>query len=184
MNELRPDYFAEVDPVETVLRRIKGNFRRDFVAAAIAEDGIEEAPEAWLAHNLSQELKAFLGGQNPQLRGGEDLPDLLEGEVEVARITLLDSVHGEVISLRARRMDDGPIQLRIVDEYSEHTDEPIVLAREQFPEPLTAKEVLEVFARAEPSPCQSVCTLQFSSDFYPELDELADELGVKIVMAE
>ena len=33
-------------------------------------------------------LKNWLGRQNPQFRGGEDLPDLENGEVEIARLTL------------------------------------------------------------------------------------------------
>jgi hypothetical protein len=63
-------------------------------------------------------LKNWLGRQNPQFRGGEDLPDLENGEVEIARLTLANSVHGEVTSLRAKlTKEDGKISLRMVDEY-------------------------------------------------------------------
>jgi hypothetical protein len=180
MKETRPDYFAPTTPVETILRQIKGNMRRAMVIAAVEQDGIDTIPEPWLAHDLSDVLRNTLGRQHPNYRGGEDLPDLFEGEVEVARLSLVDSVHGEVNSLRARH-DDNSIHLRIVDEYWDASDEEYKLEKDSFSESLTAQEVLTVFLKSEPCACLSSCEQRFSSDFYSNLDELANELDIKQV---
>jgi len=182
MNNSRPDYFQPTTPVETMLRRIKGNTRRAMVIAAVEQDGIDTIPEPWLAHDLSDNLKGALGSQQPDYRGGEDLPDLLDGEVEIARVSLVDSVHGEVTSLRARRDNDGSaILLTLVDEYGDISEEEYKLEKSCFSSPLTAEEVLQVFNNSEPCACLQSCEQRFSSDFYPGLDELADKLNIKQV---
>lgn len=182
MNDQRPDYFQPTTPAETALRQIKGNVRRAMVIAAIEQDGFDTIPDRWLAHDLSADLKNQLGMQQPNYRGGEDLPDLFEGEVEIARVSLVNSVHGEVTSLRARSNGDGTsILLRIVDEYCESSDYEFVLEQDRYSASLTAEGVLEVFSKSEPCACESSCELRFSSDFYPGLDELANKLGVKKV---
>ncbi len=163
MNSPRPDYFKPTTPIEAVLRRIKGNLRRAMVVAAVEKEGIESIPEPWLAHDLSDLLKNQLGRQQPNYRGGEDLPDLFEDEVEIARHSLVDSVHGEVISLRARRdEDDRTILLRIVDEYGEISEEEYKLEKSSFSSPLTAEEVLQVFNNSEPCVCLQSCEQRFS----------------------
>jgi hypothetical protein len=111
----------------------------------------------------------------PQARGGEDLPDLDEGEVEIARMRLVNSVHGEVTSLRARRYaDTSAIALRIVDEYETEFE----LPSSRVEAPLTAQEVLLVFRDAEPSPLETSCQVEFQSFYYPHLDELATEMSI------
>lgn len=182
MNDVRPDYFKPTTPVETALRRIKGNMRRAMALAAVENDGFNTIPEDWLDHDLSDVLKNTLGRQQPNFRGGEDLPDLLDGEVEIARMSLVDSVHGEVTSLRARRDDDGrTILLTLVDEYGDISEEEYKLEMSCFSSPLTAEEVLQVFSNSEPCACLQSCEQRFSSDFYPGLDELADKLNIKQV---
>ena len=54
---------------------------------------------------------------HPMNMGGEYLPPMFDGEVEIARISLR-SVTGDQISVRARR-SRGDIEYRIVDEYPE-----------------------------------------------------------------
>ena len=182
MKNARPDYFQPTSPVANILHRIKGNYRRSMVLSAIELDGIDSIPEPWLADDPSNELKRFLGGQRPDFRGGEDLPDLLEGEVEIARMSLVDSVHGEVTSLRARFDDDGrTILLQMVDEYGDISEEEYKLEKSFFSSPLTAEEVLQVFNNSEPCACLQSCEQRFSSDFYPGLIELADKLNIKQV---
>jgi len=53
-----------------------------------------------------------------------------------------------------------------------------------FFSPLTAEEVLQVFKNSEPCACLSACEQRFSSDFYPDLDGLADELNIKQIWEE
>lgn len=171
MTSPRPDYFASPpSKEEAALRRIKGNFRRRMVAGNIESGGLKSIPEGFLDHELSEFLKGFLQRQHPQARGGEDLPDLLEGEVEIARLSLANSVHGEVTSLRARKDDGaGNILYRMVDEYEAE----IVLTSESSTNPLTVEEVLDYFSDADPSPANTSCEIKMSSDFYPGLNELA-----------
>jgi hypothetical protein len=171
-NYFKPSATAE----EEILRRIKGNYRRHFVSRSMQDEGADSVPKAWKNHDISEVLKGFLGKQNPQFRGGEDLPDLEEGEVEIARLTLTNSVHGEVTSLRAKRSSEtGKISLRIVDEYESEVTLPYELAEM----PLTSDQVVCLFRDAEPSPTKFGCEFEFQSFFHPDLNEVAKALRVK-----
>ena len=162
------DYFAmPSSEEEAAIRRIKGNFRREFVMRAILGDGISSVPPAWLDHDLSAVLKDFLTGQHPTARGGEDLPDLEKGEVEIARLSLTNSVHAEVTSLRAKKVGKK-ITLRMVDEY----ETAIGLPCDRVSEALSDEQVIELFRDAEPSPMATGCTFEFQSFFYKNLNAL------------
>ena len=166
---LRPDYFAETnDDGLRVLMRIKGSYRRYFVACAIRDTGLDSVPELWRQESLTEMFKQVLGSRNPSYRGGEDLPDLDPGEVEIARVQLLNSVHGEVTSLRARRQARR-IALRVVDEYETEFDLPSTT----ISKPFTAEELLESLAQCDPSPLESSCKIGVSSWFYPDIETLA-----------
>jgi hypothetical protein len=169
------DYFRPLsDPIDNECLRIKGNFRRRFVSLEARDNGLDSIPKAWLAHDLSEALSGFLQVQDPRARGGEDLPDLAPGEVEIARLSLLDSVHGEVTSLRALQGGDGTIQLTLVDEYESWFELPC----ESFNRSLTAEEVVAAFRDADPSPVETECTFRLSSYFYPTLNDIARDLGL------
>jgi CheY-like chemotaxis protein len=89
-----------------------------------------------------------------------------ERPVEIARLTLVDSVHGEVTSLRAKRdPEDRDILLSMVDEYETE----LKLAKSKISVLLTAEEVLAVFRDADPTPLATTCQAEFSSFFYPNL---------------
>ena len=170
------DYFKPaVTAEEEMIRRIKGNYRRQFVSRALEDEGVDSIPEAWKDHNISENLKGVLGQQNPRFRGGEDLPDLEEGEVEIARLTLTNSVHGEVTSLRAKRsVESGKISLRMVDEYESEITLPYRIAEM----PLTSEQIVSLFRDAVPSPTNFGCEFEFQSFFHPDLNETAERLGV------
>ena len=171
------DYFAPVtDPVEACLRQVKGNFRRQFLRAAIEGEGLESVPLLWREHELSQLFKEVLQRQDPRARGGEDLPDLDENEVEIARLTLADSVHGEVASLRARK-EPGEAMIRfcLVDEYETEIDIPC----EQAATPLSAEQVIGCFRQADPCQTETDCEIEFQSYFYQDLKDVAITMGVK-----
>jgi hypothetical protein len=183
VNDERPDYFAAAPSMEdAVLRGIKGNFRRQMVIKSLLSEGLASVPEPWRAHDISEELKNVLTSSlGPQGRGGEDLPDLDQGEVEIARLSLVDSVHGEVTSLRAKRgPGDSSILLSMVDEYETNYE----LPKRRVPAPLTAEEVLLTFRDAEPTPTDTPCQIRFSSFFYPNLNSLATEMGIKSATAD
>lgn len=176
--EFRPDFFAPcAGEFEAALRRIKGNHRRQWVLDSLQRgDPPQSIPPGMLDHDLAADMKAFLQRRHPQFRGGEDLPDLHDDEVEVARITLVDSVHGEVVSVRARPIGTaGTVRLRVVDEYETE----IRLPAADLEAPPTATELLRLLQEADPSPLVSSCELRLESFFYPDLDALADRLGVK-----
>lgn len=172
---IRPNYFAlPSNDGEVLLRSVKGNFRRRMIAESLQREGLESIPEAWKSHNLPEKLKAALQAQHPQARGGEDLPNLLPGEVEIARLTL-ESVHGEVTSLRARLNAERMIHVRLVDEYGTEYD----IGRELFSWPLAAYEVLELLRDATPSPMNTSCTVKFSSCFYDDIDTVAQSMNLR-----
>ena len=159
------DYFSKPNSKEeAAIRSIKGNFRREFVMRAILSDGIESVPPAWLNHDLSRTLKDFLTAQHPRSRGGEDLPDLEDGEVEIARLSLTNSVHGEVTSLRAKQAGTW-VALRMVDEYETEIELPV----DRLDKMPTNEEVLELFKKAEPSPMETGCAFEFQSFFHKGL---------------
>lgn len=174
----RPDYFAPANSAEdAVLRRIKGNFRRQMISKSILSDGLASIPEQWCAHDIPEHFKAILTSTaGPRARGGEDLPDLAEGEVEIARLTLVNSVHGEVTSLRAKRNpQDRDILLSMVDEYETE----FKLPKSKVSAPLTAEEALAVFRDADPTPLATSCQHEFSSFFYSNLNVAASEMVKK-----
>jgi hypothetical protein len=167
----RPDYFAPAPSAkDAVLRQIKGNFRRQMISKRSVNEGLASIPELWCAQNIGEQFKAILTSTTgPRARGGEDLPDLAEGEVEIARLTLVDSVHGEVTSLRAKRdSEDGGIQLSMVDEYETEFS----LPTSKVSVPLTTEEVLAVFRDADPTPLATSCQVEFSSFFYLNLNHI------------
>lgn len=174
----RPDYFATAPSVEdAAVRGIKGNFRRQMASKSLLSEGLASIPELWRAHDVPEQFKAVLAATaGPQARGGEDLPDLSQGEVEIARLTLVNSVHGEVTSLRAKRdPKDLGILLSMVDEYETE----FRLPKSKVSAPLTAEEVLVVFRDADPTPLATSCQIEFTSFFYSNLGALAAEMGIE-----
>jgi hypothetical protein len=165
------DYFAPIDPMTDLLQRIKGEHRRALVQVNIASGHFDDVPDDWKAHELTEGRKSYLQALHPRMRGGEDLPDLAPGEVELARLVLLDSIHGEVTSLRARRLPDGRIDYTLVDEYGTAFTIPIAHSEG----PLTDDQVVEQFRHADPSPMDTECAIGFRSLFHPELDAWEEE---------
>src|SRR5215469_867167 len=155
------NYFEPAATAEKeIIRRIKGNYRRRFVSRAMRAQGTNSIPDLWKNHEFSDVLKNWLGRQNPQFRGGEDLPDLENGEVEIARLTLANSVHGEVTSLRAKlTKQDGKISLQMVDEYESEIKLPYQLTKM----PLTSEQVIDLFRDADPTATEFGCEIEFHS---------------------
>jgi len=74
-------------------------------------------PDGLDAAVLDEPTKEAWGRLHPSNMGGEYLPPLRKGEVEIGRISL-ESTTADQISIRARRIG-GQIGYRIVDEYPE-----------------------------------------------------------------
>ena len=96
--------------------------------------------------------------------------DLEEGEVEIARVSLADSVHGEVTSLRVRR-DGNAMALRLVDEYQTEYE----LPTDRIEKPFTDTELVEFLADCEPCPFETDCRLRIASPFHQSLQSMLDE---------
>ncbi len=112
--DYRPrDYFWALDANVRLPSSISGEARRKLHRARIEagvtiQDGLD-------AELLDKPLREAWGRMHPWNMGGEYLPPLRKGEVEIARISL-ESTTADQISIRARRLV-GRIGYRIVDEY-------------------------------------------------------------------
>ena len=148
---------------ERTIRRIKGTYRRTRTRELI--DAGEDPDPSFLEHELAPHLKLALQMQvGAQARGGEDLPDLLDGEVELARITYSQTVHGEVVSLRGVRAGDDVMALRMVDEYETEFSLPFDRARGG----LSPDEIVRLFREANPAPVD-VGPFLVLSEVFPDL---------------
>ena len=101
-------YFTERDLGLTIPSDILGRARRDMARrlAADPSSSADDVPPELLESVLSAAQRHALGAIHPSLMGGEYLPPLRKGEVEIARISL-QSVTADQISLRARRTEKG-----------------------------------------------------------------------------
>jgi len=114
--EYRPrNYFFPMLATKYLLSTIKGTERRREVERLI-DEGKEQEIEDWMAHSaLEDSTRKLIGSFHPALLGGEYLPDLEVGEVEIARLELA-STTGDVVSVRARQ-SKGRTYYRLTDEY-------------------------------------------------------------------
>ena len=114
--DYRPrSYFWALEANVLLPSAISGEARRKLHRARIeagvtVDDGLDAAV-------LDEAMRAAWGRIHPRNMGGEYLPPLRKGEVEIARISL-ESTTADQISVRARR-GRGRIRYRVVDEYME-----------------------------------------------------------------
>jgi hypothetical protein len=112
--DYRPrDYFWAADLKIPLLSGIAGEARRQLVRELV-EAG-RPVPDGLDAAALDEEMRQAWGRLHPSHLGGEFLPPLRKGEVEIARISLA-SVTADQISVRARRSGKR-IGYGVVDEY-------------------------------------------------------------------
>jgi hypothetical protein len=112
--DYRPrDYFWAAGLKIPLLSGIGGETRRQWVRGLIQAGN--PIPDGLDAPVLDEEMRQAWGRVHPSNMGGEFLPALRNGEVEIARISLA-SVTADQISVRARRSGKR-IGYRIVDEY-------------------------------------------------------------------
>jgi hypothetical protein len=108
-------YFWALDSNVQLPSGIAGEARRRLYRARI-EAGVTVA-DGLDAPVLDEAMRAAWGRIHPRNMGGEYLPPLRKGEVEIARISL-ESTTADQISVRARRGRER-IRYRVVDEYME-----------------------------------------------------------------
>lgn len=138
--EFRPAYFGPEELQKHYGARVKGELRRQ-AAMDMAKAG--DFDEEIMSSELSDDHRQAVGAVHPWLMGGEYLPDFLEGEVEIARVTLASTTM-DVTSIRAQKSDDS-YTFRIVDEYeNEFEFEPKKSSR-----PLSLKELIRIIDDCE-----------------------------------
>ena len=189
------DYFWARDHDLALPSDIAGHERREMVKRLIAAG--EEVPDGLDASRLDPELREAWGAMHPMNMGGEYLPPMFDGEVEIARISLR-SVTGDQISVRARRSGDR-IRYRIVDEYPENGETYIPHPRTSTRR-LTLGELVKMIDEAtddggvaisaltcnldmasDPRDLEDFVTVE--SDFYPELGRYYAEIFRRLVEA-
>jgi hypothetical protein len=140
--EFRPaTYWPDRTGTKTFVAQIKGTARRRIAHEAIA-GAFPGVPELMFDPSLTDEARDALGSIHPSLMGGEYLPDLDPGEVEIVRLELA-STTADVIAVFARPEEDH-IRYRVVDEYGyDYRFTP-----ERSAEPLSLAELVALLDRA------------------------------------
>ncbi len=114
--DYRPrDYFWAADLKVPLLSGIAGETRRQLVRQLVRAG--KPVPDGLDAPVLDEEMRQAWERIHPSHMGGEYLPPLRNGEVEIARISL-KSVTADQISIRARGLGQR-IAYSVVDEYPE-----------------------------------------------------------------
>jgi len=116
--DYRPrNYFWAADLKVPLPSSIAGEARRQLVRTLLEAD--RPIPDGLDAAILDEETRQMWGRLHPANMGGEYLPPLRKGEVEIARIAIA-STTGDVTSVYARRCKSR-IRYRVVDEYGGDT---------------------------------------------------------------
>jgi hypothetical protein len=114
--EFRPEsYWDFPDPLQAIQANVKGTERREIIRTLWKAGRIDELPDTFLQESLSEEERTDIGRIHPIFMGGEYLPDLEPGEIEIARVEL-KSTTADAISVRAKKRGSG-ILYSVVDEY-------------------------------------------------------------------
>ncbi len=142
LNYAPKSYFFLMGLDKYLLATVKGTQRRNEVERLIAEGRILDI-EDWLAHSaLDGSARELIGSFHPKFMGGEYLPHLGTGEVQIARIELA-SVTSDVISIRAKQLS-GRIYYSIQDEYKTH----FKIKPAWSNQPLTLNQIIDLIETA------------------------------------
>jgi hypothetical protein len=181
----RPVSYWQVESLRQMVANIKGAQRKKTALRLINEGRLDEAKDFILDDSLSEEERVDVGKVHPALMGGEYLPDCSRGEVEIARVTMA-SITQDVISVRAFPKQ-GRIGYRVVDEYDSAFEiQPTFSKR-----PLTLRQlvrlidtgtsdelgpiglgIIQIQFDCSEEPAETFADfMEFTSEFYPELNE-------------
>ena len=185
-------YWNDETLAQAILNNVKGELRREKIRQALAEGSIEDIPEEILGDALAENVRRATGRIHPWFLGGEFLPDCASGEVEIARISLESTTH-DIISLRARRKEDGAIGYSITDEYEGSFS--FHLSRQSSQLPLTLGELAGLLDTSKQKGAPGNLIVGFNnhnaeyigrstlrhftrigSEFYPQLSQHCEEV--------
>jgi len=145
--DFRPrSYFWPLSAETHLLSTIKGAERRAMVETILNAGDLAALNEFITKSSLNQDERSAFGRLHPTFMGGEYLPDLQEGEIEIARINIA-STTSDVTSVYAHRTEEG-IGYRVVDEYNGDTLSGKTTRLST--QPLTLGELTEFFLKAWP----------------------------------
>ena len=194
----RPDdYWDTPDPIVATIVNIKGQRRRETVYQMLTT-GKPDYGEYWNEAMRQPALclldRRRMAAMHGTWIGGEDLPDYLPGELEIARL-IIATVTLDVISIRARREYRGTFRpraqwrYRMVDEYGEAYS----ITPDVSIEPLTYSAVVALIdgatsryfpaagrplgdrLRGTMDPDEGEAFVQAESLFYPDLGDYVAE---------
>ena len=135
----RPNtYWPEALDREQLLSRIQGESRRTIARDILATKGFAGLNAFFARETLDDEERRYWGLVHPQCMGGEYLPQLGIGDVEIARISLA-STTGDQISIRASHAGEK-IRYEVCDEYETEFE----LAFTESKHPLTLGELIQL----------------------------------------
>jgi len=186
------------------LSRIHGIERQVIARRLYAEHGFTALSEFLVKEGLNNEERDAWGAIGPWCMGGEYLPEVKEGEMEIARISMR-SVMSDQISVRATRVPDG-IEYRIVGEYEEDESWRCRLPFDTSKEPLSLGELMDLMQRSNQAgsgypgglfaaswammrdhyydEADTIAFLSLSSPFYPGIQECYVDLAEKWLASE
>lgn len=155
----RPEtYFGRQSGRHHLISRVSNAVLRERLELLSAEGREDEVDALLGTAGISRDDARELEALAPILLGGNYLPELLPGEVEIARIRLASTTF-DVTAVYARRTDDI-IHYRVVDEYEGDTlQDPTTTSSR---DPLTLVELVEFFLEAWP--LDEVLTVNFDGD--------------------
>jgi hypothetical protein len=137
-------YFSPQSLVTYLVEQVKNAAIRDRLEILLSEGRIQEVQNLLADRGITTNSIRHLESIHPMFRGGNYLPDMDEGEVEVARIEIASTTH-DVTCLFAK-MENGKIKFRVVDEYGGDTlNSPTEVTTD---EPMNLKEMTEFFLSA------------------------------------
>ena len=146
----RPESYGDFhDPVALALNGIQGQMRREMVRDMLTAEGEQREfydnvlgsidPDILKERADEQFIYRMSSFGSPVWMGGEYLPEVSSGEVEIARIVLPLSTLGDVISVRAR-FRSGRYRYWVVDEYESEFD----IRRKSSIRPLTLGQLIDL----------------------------------------
>lgn len=172
-------YFKPQRLEKHLLSKVKGGVVKQYLQSLLREGRISEATDLLCAQGIHQEDVKMLESFHPMFMGGNYLPNIENGEVEIGRIQIKSTTY-DVTSVYAR-LNKGVIKYRVVDEYN--GDTLTGKAKRSSKQPLTLAEFADFFLNAWP--LMEVLKMNFEddldesldffsadSDFYPDFDKL------------
>jgi hypothetical protein len=156
-------FFAPRPPELHLIGKVRNAALRTRLLDLLAAGKRAEVRALLRGSGLSLEEQKAYERLHPKYMGGNYLPRLEEGEVEIARV-VIDSTTSDVTAVYARQ-DGGTIVLRVVDEYE--GDTLMAPAEHRAASPLPLGEFVDLFFAAWP--LDEICEMNHEGDLPGQL---------------